>query len=124
MFTMLIKWLIYAMAVFAVGQLLPGIHVPDFTTALIAAAVLGIVNVLIKPVLRFLTFPINLITLGIFGLVLNTLLFWSATLFVHAFMIDGFWWAAAGAFVVSFVSAIGNRIVLGSDGKVGSSEET
>jgi putative membrane protein len=92
-------------------------------TALIVAVVVGIMNVTIRPVLRLLTLPINIITLGLFGLVLNTLLFWSTTLIVPDFRIDGFWWAALGVTVVSVVSAIGNRVVLGGDGEFGRSEE-
>jgi len=119
MLTIIVKWLVYAGAIMLVGYLLPGIHVANFVTALIAAAVLGIINMTIRPVLRLLTFPVNLLTLGLFGFVLNTFLFWSATYFVQGFSIDGFWFAAIGAFVVSIVSTIGNYIFLGGDGKFG-----
>jgi putative membrane protein len=87
------------------------------------AGVLGIINVTIRPILRILTFPINILTLGAVGFVLNTLLFWSATLVIKQFTIDGFWWAALGALIVSVVSAIGNRMVLGSDGKLGRADD-
>lgn len=119
MMTLSIKFLVYAGAVFAVGKLLPGIHVPDFMTALLVALVLGVINMTIRPIVKILTFPINILTLGVVGFVINTLFFWSATLVVKTFVIDGFWWAALGAFVVSTISAIGNRIALGSDGKFG-----
>lgn len=119
MTTLIIKWLVYAGAVYFVGWLFPGVHVEDFPTALLVALVLGLINVTIGPVLRLLTLPITILTLGIFAFILNTLLFWSTTFIVPGFAIDGFWWAALAALVVSAVSTVGNRILLGSDGKVG-----
>ncbi len=119
MLTLLVKWIVYAGAVFIVGMFLPGIHVGGFLTALLVALAFGIINVTIGPLLRLLTFPITIITLGIFSLILNTFLFWSTTIFVPGFRIDGFWWAMAGAVIVSIVSSLGNHLILGPDGKVG-----
>lgn len=118
MTTLVIKWLVYAGAVYFVGWIFPGVHVEDYFTALLVALVLGVINVTIGPVLRFLTLPVTILTLGVFSLILNTLLFWSAVLIVPGFSIDGFWWAALAALVVSAVSTAGNRLLLGSDGKM------
>lgn len=119
MTTLVVKWLVYAGAVSFVGWAFPGVHVRDFLTALLVALVFGLINVTIGPVLRLLTLPITILTLGIFSLVLNTLLFWSTALVVPGFSIDGFWWAALAALVVSAISTTGNRLLLGKDGKVG-----
>ncbi len=115
--TLVIKWLIYSLAIFLVSKIIPGIHIDSAQTALFAGAALGLLNVLVRPVLRVLTFPINLITLGLFGLVLNVLLFWSAAYFVEGYEISGFFAAALGALVVSIITTFGNFLVFGSDGK-------
>jgi putative membrane protein len=117
--TIIIKWLVVAGSVSLVGWLFPGVHVENFWTALLAAAVFGLMNVTIGPVLRFLTLPITILTLGIFSVILNTLLFWSVTAVVPGFSIDGFWWAMLAVLGVSAVSTVGNRLLLGRDGKFG-----
>lgn len=108
-----------AFAIFLVGQFLTGIHVPDYTTALWVALVLGVVNIVIRPILLIITFPINLLSLGLFTFVVNGFMFWLATKFVHGFAIDGFWTAILGALIVSVVSTVIDRLILGKDGKVG-----
>lgn len=117
--TLLVKWLITSIAIFLVGSFLPGIHVADYMTALWAALALGILNAIIRPILLILTLPINLITLGLFTFVLNGLMFLLAARFVSGFQVDGFWWAVFGALLVSTISTVMDRILLGADGKVG-----
>ena len=119
MTTLVVKWLISALAIFAVGSFLPGIHVADYMTALWAALALGILNAVIRPVLLLLTLPINFITLGLFTFVLNGFMFWLATKFVSGFNVDGFWWAVLGALLVAAISTLSNRLILGADGKWG-----
>ncbi len=119
MATHVVKWLVNALAIFLVGQFLPGIHVPDYMTALWVALVLGIVNTIIRPILLLITLPINLLTLGLFTFVINGFLFWLATKFVHNFTIDGFWPAVLGALIVSIIAMVLDRLILGKDGKVG-----
>lgn len=70
----LIHWLMLAVAIILVAYLLPGVRVTSFTTALMAGAVLGLANALIKPILVFLTLPITIVTLSLFALVLNALI--------------------------------------------------
>jgi putative membrane protein len=108
-----------ALAIFLVGNFLPGIHVPDYMTALWVALVLGIVNAIIRPILLLITLPINILTLGIFTFILNGFMFWLVSVFIHTFTVDGFWWAVLGALIVSAISTVGDRILLGADGKVG-----
>ena len=119
MATLVVKWLVNALAIFIVGQFLPGIHVPDYMTALWVALVLGVVNAVIRPILLLVTLPINILSLGLFTFILNGLMFWLATKFVSNFTVDGFWWAVLGALVVSAIATVLDRIFLGKDGKVG-----
>jgi putative membrane protein len=119
MTSLIIKWLVFAGSVSLVGWLFPGVHVENFLTALLVAAVFGLINVTIGPVLKLLTFPITILTLGVFSVILNTLLFWSTTIVVPGFSINGFWWAMLAVLVVSAVSTVGNRLLLGRDGKLG-----
>ena len=119
MLTLIVKWFLSALSIFFVGNFLPGIHVPNYQTALAVAFVLGILNVTLRPILKLLSFPITLLTLGLFAFVVNGFVFWLAGKFNLGIVIDTFWWAVLGAFVISFITTILNRIVLGSDGKLG-----
>ena len=82
-------------------QIIPDIVVSNFTVALIAAAVIGVINLLIKPVVKILTLPINLITLGLFGAVVNAGLFWVGTLFVNGFEVTTVIGVVFGSVVLS-----------------------
>ena len=100
----ILVWVLNAVALLIVAYLLPGITVASFGSALIAALVLGLLNMLVKPVLVLLTLPITIVTLGLFLLVLNALVFWFAGSVLKGFQVNGFWWAFLGAVVYSIVS--------------------
>ena len=104
MIMLLIKWAALALCIMFVSSVIPGITISSFTTALIAAVVIAIVNVVIKPVLILLTLPINILTLGVFILVINALLFMFVAYLVPGVEIDGFWSAFLGAIVLSILS--------------------
>ncbi|MDH4093220.1 MAG: phage holin family protein [Betaproteobacteria bacterium] len=104
MLRLLVVWLINALALLAVAYVLPGIEVADFTTALVAAVVLGLVNAVIRPVLILLTLPATILTLGLFIFVINGLLFWMVGSWLEGFAVRGFWWGVLGAIVYSIVS--------------------
>ena len=104
MVRMLIGWLLNAMALLAVAYLLPSIHVASFGSALIAALVLGLVNTLIRPMLVMLTLPVTLLTLGLFLLVINGLLFWAVGNMLDGFSVGGFWSGVFGALLYSLIS--------------------
>ena len=104
MLRLLAVWLINALALLAVAYVLPGIAVADFTTAMVAALVLGLVNALIRPVLILLTLPATILTLGLFIFVINGLLFWMVGSWLQGFTVSGFWWGFLGAIVYSIVS--------------------
>uniref|UniRef100_Q3AQH4 Phage holin family protein n=1 Tax=Chlorobium chlorochromatii (strain CaD3) TaxID=340177 RepID=Q3AQH4_CHLCH len=104
MLRLLLQWLINALAVYATAQILEGIHIRGFATAIAVALVFGLINTLVRPVLLFFSFPVIVLTLGLFLLVINALLLQLAALLVGGFSIDGFWWAVAGSVVISAIS--------------------
>lgn len=103
---LLLVWILNAVALLVVAYLLPGITVASFGSALIAALVLGLLNAVVKPLLVLLTLPLTIVTLGLFLLVLNALVFWWAGSILKGFQVDGFWWAVIGAIVYSLVSGV------------------
>src|SRR5271154_5322418 len=96
--------LISSVAVFVTAHILPGVHVDNFGTALIAAIVLGVINTFIRPILFLLTLPINILTLGLFTLVIVALCVMLASALVPGFKVDGFWWALAFGIVMWLVN--------------------
>lgn len=108
---LLTKWLLNTLAILLAAYLIPGITVDSFYTALIAALILGILNIIVKPILIILTLPITILTLGLFMFVINGLLFWFLGTFVKGFYVDGFLAAILGALLVSFISSIGGKII-------------
>jgi putative membrane protein len=101
---LLLLWVLNAVALLAVTWLLPTIQVSGFGTALVAALVLGLINTLVRPVLAMLTLPITVLTLGIFYLVLNGLLFWLASALLPGFQVHGFVSAMVGAVLYGLIA--------------------
>jgi putative membrane protein len=98
---LLLKWLLSACALLLVAYLYPGVQVQSFTSALIAAAVVGLFNTLLRPVLVVLTLPVTVITLGLFLFVINALLFWAAASVLDGFHVNGFGAALLGSLIYS-----------------------
>lgn len=111
---LIVVWILNAVALLAVAYLLPGIVVASFGSAMIAALVLGLLNALVKPVLILLTLPITIVTLGLFLLVLNALVFWFAGSILKGFQVEGFWWAVLGALLYSIISTFFSGLILQS----------
>ncbi len=109
---LLLVWLINAAALFALPYIFDSIRVETFYTALIVALVLGLLNTIVRPVLLVLTFPITIVTLGLFIFVLNGLLLWFVASFVKGFTIAGFWPAVFGAIVYSLISWAASALLL------------
>lgn len=107
----LIHILITAVSILLVARFVPGIGVDTFTTALLVAFVLAIINLLVRPILVVLTLPINIITLGLFTFILNGLLLWFAAYFVRGFTVSNLFAAVLGAFAVSVLSWLGAKIL-------------
>jgi len=100
------RWLVNALALLAAAALLQGVHISDMLAGVIAAALLGIGNVSVRPVLILITLPINVLTFGLFTFIINALMLMLVAWLVPGFSIDGFWWSVAAALVLSIVNAI------------------
>ena len=110
---LLLVWLINALALLALPYLVPSVQVDSFTTALVAALLLGLVNSLIRPLIVLLTLPVTVLTLGLFIFVINGLLFWFVASFVKGFSVAGFWSAFFGAIVYALISWAASTLVFG-----------
>lgn len=107
----IIKWIILAAAVVLAAHVIPGISVVSWTTALVVGLVLGLINTFIKPILAILSIPINILTLGLFGLVVNALLFWAAAYVVSGFSVASFMAALFGSILVSVVMGLAHFFI-------------
>ncbi|HEY4517410.1 MAG TPA: phage holin family protein [Candidatus Paceibacterota bacterium] len=100
----ILKLFITAAALIAIANYVPGISVSGWYPAIIAAIILAVVNVTLKPILLILTLPLTILTLGLFSFVVNAALFWFVSSFVQGFSVAGFLPALIGAFIMSVVS--------------------
>jgi putative membrane protein len=108
---MLLNWILSALAVWIVSRVVPGIYVSGLGSALIAALVIGFINATIGVVLKILTFPLTLITLGLFWLVINAVMLEFASALVPGFQVRSFGAAFIGAIVLSLVNMLLKWIV-------------
>jgi putative membrane protein len=100
----LLQWLVSGLAIIITAYLLPGVKVTGFFAALVTALILGLINAFIRPVLILLTLPLNILTLGLFTLVINALLILLAAAIVPGFSVQGFWWALLFGLVLAVIS--------------------
>lgn len=105
------RLLLTAFVLLIVAEYITGITVEGFYPALIAAIVLGLLNGIVRPILLILTFPITIITLGLFVFVINASLFWFAATFIDGFTVSTFWHALLGSLIVSAASTLLNRYI-------------
>ncbi len=103
---LLIKWFLYALSLLFIAWIVPGISVAGFGAALLAAVVVAFVNIVIKPFIILLTLPVNILTLGLFTLIINALMFGLAAKLSPGFNIENFWAAFFGALIFSVLSII------------------
>lgn len=103
---LIVVWLASALALWLVAQVLPGIRVRNFGSALIAAVIIALVNAILGPVLKFLAFPITFLTLGLFSLVINGFLLMIAAAFTPGFEVRGFLAAMVGSLLLTLVNAV------------------
>ena len=113
MFGFFLRWSINLLALVIAGAVIPGIGIQSLQMGIIAAGILGIVNAVIRPVVLILTLPINLLTLGLFTLVINAALLKLVADFVPGFVIESFHAAFFGALLISFISWVVNVFVSG-----------
>jgi putative membrane protein len=107
----IVGWLVSALALWIVAQVIPGVFVRGFGSALVATAVLALVNATVGPVLRFLAFPLTFLTLGLFLLVINALLLKLASMFTPGFKVHGFLAALGGSLVLTILTGVLRYVV-------------
>ncbi len=111
MLVLIIRWLVITVAILIASVIVPGIQVESLTTAIIAAAILGVINVFLRPVLLILTLPLTILTLGVFAFVINACMLLLVAYFVPGLEVHGFFSAFLGALIISIVSWISNRFI-------------
>lgn len=107
----LLRWFITTLAIFALPYFVGGISVKGIMTAVVAAALLVFINTIIRPIVTILTLPLNILTLGLFSLVLNGLFFWFVAQLISGFSVKTFAAAFIGAFIISVVNWIVGKFV-------------
>lgn len=113
---LLIRWLVNAGALWLIAYVIEGIEIQGVLAALVASAVLGIINAVLRPIFILLTLPINLLTLGLFTFILNGFMLYLAGTLVRGFAVHGFWAAVFGALILSIISAL-TTAFLSDDGR-------
>lgn len=101
---LLLRWALDAVALMLIPELLSDIRVDSYMAALISALLLGFVNAVIRPLLVLVTLPITILTLGLFTLVINALMFWTVSGLVDGFVVADFWTAFWGALIYSLLT--------------------
>ncbi|HLE76996.1 MAG TPA: phage holin family protein [bacterium] len=110
----LIRWLFNAVAVYVAARIVPGVRTPDFVGAIVAALILGVVNAIIRPIVLLLTLPVNILTLGLFTLVINTLMLYLVAWIAPSYLqLSGFGAAFLGALLITIISAVLSRVIAG-----------
>jgi putative membrane protein len=107
----LIRWFVLTLAIFIVANLFHLIYIENFTALILASLILGILNAIVRPILIFLTLPINILSLGFFILVINAFLLFFVSKMVGGFEIVSFWKAFWAALLITIISAVLNHLV-------------
>ncbi|MCK5678295.1 MAG: phage holin family protein [Flavobacteriaceae bacterium] len=107
----ILRMLLSAAAVLLIANFLTGVHVDNYTVAIIVALVLGFLFAFLKPLLVILTLPITIVTLGFFLLVINTIIILLANKLVTGFSVDGFWWAMLFSILLSIVQSFLHSLI-------------
>jgi putative membrane protein len=115
MVKLLVHWVLSALCLLLVAHFVPGFIVSGFGTALIAAVVIGLVNGTIGWILKIITFPLTIITFGVFWLLINALMLKFASLFVPGFVVRGLWPAFWGGLILSLLNMVVRHLLKRSD---------
>ena len=107
---LIVKWIVYALAIILTAWLIPGISVANFWSAMLACVVIAIINVFVKPVIKFISLPINILTVGLFSLVINALLLMLAGWITPGLHVDGFLNALLGSLILSVCGVIVSKL--------------
>ena len=108
--SLIVRWIVNTLALFVVVTIVPGFHYHSIVTLAIAAAVLGLLNAIVRPILFVLTLPLTIVTLGLFLIILNAIMLEMTAWVVPGFRIAGFGWAIVGAIVLGLISLVTSRI--------------
>ena len=115
---LIVRIVVVGLGLWLASSIVPGVSITDIKTLALAALLLGVVNAFIRPIVVILTLPLTLVTLGLFILVINGLLFELVAAFLPGFVVHGFWAAFFGALVVSFVGWFASAFI-GKKGRIG-----
>lgn len=111
----LIRLFITAIVAFLLTKILPGVHFDGFTGAVIFAIVLGVLNLILKPILSLFGLPLTIITLGFFALVINAIIILVADYFIDSMQVNGFWWAFIFSILLSIITSLANSMFADKD---------
>ncbi len=107
----LLRWLFNSVAIYLTTRIIHGVRIPDFTAAIVPALVLGIVNAFIRPLILILTLPVNILTLGLFTLVVNAFMLYIVAA-VTALEVTSFWAALVGALLIALISTVLSHVLV------------
>ena len=110
MLNLILRWVAYALAIIFVSWVVPGISVENFLSAMFVCVIIALINTFIKPILQIISFPITILTLGLFALVINALLLMLAGYLAPGFEVDGFLSALIGSILLSLIGIGIDRI--------------
>ena len=112
---LIIRLLVTAVVAFFLTKILTGVHIEGFSTALVFALILGVLNLIVTPILKILGLPLTILTLGLFSLVINALVVLLAAKFVPGMSIDGFGWAFIFSIALSLITSLISGIFTSGD---------
>lgn len=112
---LLIRWILFALAVIFMAWLVPGIEVENFQSAMLVTVIIALINIFIRPLIVFITLPINILTLGIFTLVINAFLLMLAGYISPGFEVQSFLAAFLGSVVLAFLGLIINMVTINGE---------
>lgn len=107
----ILRTLVTACVAFGLTKILPSVHFNDFTTAIVFAFILAVLNAIVKPLLIFFTLPITVFTLGLFLFVINAGIVLMADSLLASMYIDGFWWAMLFSILLSFITSVLTKMI-------------
>ncbi|KQT18650.1 hypothetical protein ASG31_07615 [Chryseobacterium sp. Leaf404] len=111
----IIRLFITAIVAFLLTKVLSGVHFDGFGGAVIFAIVLGVLNLILKPILSLFGLPLTIITLGFFALVINAIIILVADYFIDFMKVDGFWWAFIFSILLSIITSLANSMFADKD---------
>jgi len=114
---LVIRWLVSATALYLTSLIVRGIEIQSVASLLFAAVTIGVLNAVVRPLVLLLTLPLNILTLGLFTLVVNAGMLWMAARVVIGFNVHGFWSALGGWLLMSFFTFVIN-VLIGETGKI------